>query len=287
MPVLFRAALVGATLAVTLELFRTVGLPDVGYNDEGLIFLAMIIGVFVLAQLLGWAAKVPWWPLVGALAPFAMVPLMLLPYAFSDWIPDNGVMGSLTFAAPVFTGYFVVAWLFAPGNKIAPAIAAGAILVIHFAAEPVADVLHDRERLGNLRAVDFPLIAPEIPGFRLDSMEEGLLPETLELGYHTGDPVDSRSIMVRVRSARSGTPKAACAAPEPNWAWKSVEPCREAAPGVWTTRLENGYTAVYTLHAGALVQVGGFGVQVSELVAVLPAFRPITPERLVPLGRPL
>ncbi|RBQ18909.1 hypothetical protein DP939_17070 [Spongiactinospora rosea] len=287
MPVLIRAAVVGATLGVTLELFRAFGVPATEDGDDGLAFLGVILGIFILAQLLGWAAKVPWWPLVGALAPFAMFALMALPIAFDDWIPDNGVTDVLTLGLPVFTGYFLIAWLFAPGANAARAIALCAIIIACFAAEPVAGVLHDRERLGKLRAVDFPLVAPEIPGFQLDGLEEVYLPDTLSLEYHPDDPADQRWIEVRVAPAKSGTPKAVCAHPEPNWAWKSVEPCREAAPGVWTTRLENGYTVVYALHAGALVEVGGFHVKVEELVAVLPAFRPIAPERLVPLGRSL
>lgn len=281
MRVLFKAALVGATISAALSLIM-VCWPQGSEGDSGVngLLLVLVLAPFPLGLLLGWATKLPHWQVVGALAPFAMYALVASVFTFAQWLPEGELMWYLSLAVPPASGFFVTAWLCAHQNQAVRASVVIAIILLYVAAPSAADEIRESERTRELKNSGIPMIAPVIPNYRLDSMDEWSLPEMVSLTYYPEDDGIGSSIEVHIRRGTVASPKAACVDPKPNWGWKAITPCQQIAPDVWTTRLENGYTPVYARHGEALVQVGGYEVPEADLLAVLPTFRPVTAEEL-------
>ncbi|MFE3452237.1 hypothetical protein ACFXJ8_25280 [Nonomuraea sp. NPDC059194] len=280
MPVLLKTVLAGAAIGIVQVLILVFWPhdPDDDFTGVG----AMMLAPFPLAFLLGWAARLPRWPIVGVSAPFVMFALDMVMASGMRWLPDSLV----SLAVPAVIGFPLTAWLCAPGNRIVRVAAAGTVALAFCTAPLVAEAIRTAELARAVESSGIPLVAPAIPNFRLASMDEIWLPEMIGLTYYpTAAQWSGRSVQVYIRPATAASPEAACADPMPDWNWKAVTPCRQIAPGVWATRLENGYTPVYARHGDALVQVGGYDeISESFLLAVLPTFRPITAGEIAAAG---
>ncbi|GAA2788840.1 hypothetical protein [Nonomuraea dietziae] len=272
MPMLLKAVLAGAAIGASQVLILVFWPHDVDNEFTGV--AVMMFAPFPLAFLLSWAARMPRWPIVGLSTPFVMLVFAMVMGAGMQWLPDSPV----SLAIPAVIGFPFTAWLCAPGNRMARIAAAGTVLLALCAAPLVSKAIQAAEVIGDMKSSGIPLVAPAIPNYRLDSVDPTWLPEMIGFTYHpTDDHGSGRWVEVYVRPGGAASPEAACADPMPDWSWKTVTPCRQIAPGVWTTRLENGYTPVYARHGEALVQVGGYDAITEDfLLSVLPTFRPIT-----------
>ncbi|MEU9890842.1 hypothetical protein [Sphaerisporangium sp. NPDC051011] len=282
MPVLLRALLAGIAVAVSLFLLGNYW-PQGPEEDDFTSSAVMMIAFFPLSFLSSWVGRLPRWQLIGLLAPFATVALLVIDLSLSPFTPN----GELPWFFNLFyiVGAFVLAtWICAPGNRVVRGSVAGTVLLAAIATPIVSGRILDARRVDDLKNAGVPLIAPVIADYTLAGMDDLLPAGMIGLTYfptetHHLDP----AIDVYVMPGAAGTPEAACADPYPNSGWKAVAPCRQISPGVWTTRLENGYTPVYARHGDALVQVGGHDVTEELLLSVLPTFRPISAEKLVAL----
>ncbi|MFG1680824.1 hypothetical protein ACGFNP_11720 [Nonomuraea sp. NPDC049269] len=282
--ILGKAALVGATIGVSVNLVGDYWPQGSGADDFAGV-VAMALSPFPLGLLLGWATKLPYWPLVGVLAPFAMYGLAMVELPFSWWIPEGNLFHLLTFAVPAMIGFVLTAWLCALENWAVGTAMAGTIVLACLAAPPVAGAISESERTRDFKNSGVPLIAPVIPNYRLASVDEWRLPKMVSLTYHpTAADKVGPAIAAYIQRATDATPKAACANPIPNYGWQPITPCREISPGVWRTRLENESTLLFARHGDALVQVAGHDSTEATLLAILPTFRPITAEDLAALG---
>ncbi|HUR07121.1 MAG TPA: hypothetical protein VM347_31565 [Nonomuraea sp.] len=281
--ILCKAALVGATIGVSANLVGDYW-PHWAEDEDFSGFVVTALSPFPLGLLLGWVTKLPRWPLVGVLAPFAMYALAMAEIPFRSWMPDGKLFSLLTFAVPAMIGFLLTAWLCALRSWTVGASIVGTIVLACSATSPVAREIRESERTRDLKNSGLPLIAPVIPGYRLASLDEWSLPQMVSLTYHpaASDKVGP-AIEANVRRATDATPKAACANPIANGGWKST-PCREISPGVWRKRLENDFTLLFARHGDALVQVASYDTPEATLLAILPTFRPITAEELAALG---
>ncbi|MFD1541624.1 hypothetical protein [Nonomuraea guangzhouensis] len=280
---LCKAALVGATIGVSVNLVGDYWPHEPADDFAG--FVAMALSPFPLGLLLGWATKLPYWPLVGVLAPFTMYGLTMIELPFSWGIPEGNLFRLLTFAVPAMIGFLLTAWLCALESWAVGAAIAGTLVLACWAAPLVAGAISASERTRDFKNSGVPLVAPVIPNYRLASVDEWSLPEMVSLTYYpTAADNDGPAIAAYIRRATDATPKAACANPIPNSGWKTVTPCKEISPGVWRTRLENESTLLFARHGDALVQVAANDTPESALLAILPTFRPITAEELAALG---
>lgn len=253
-------------------------------GDEFTGMAVTFLAFFPLGLPLGRALGLPRWQLVGVLAPFVAVPL-LAGVADALW-----VVRGIGFTLPVVpvaaaAAFVLAAWLCAPGSRVARACVGVAFLLASAFTPSVAYARYGSPLEEAIRTSGVPLVAPVVPGYELAGMDERYLPGAIALYYTRPGASLAPALHVHVASATATTPREACAAPSPDWSREAVEPCREAEPGVWTTRLANGYASAFARHGDALVQVGGFDVPQALLLSALRVVRPVAPAELVMLHR--
>ena len=253
-------------------------------GDEFTGMAVTFLAFFPLGLLLGRVLRLPRWQLVGVLAPFVAIPL-LAGVADALWVVRGVGFTSALLPVAAAAAFVLAAWLCAPGGRVARACVGVAFLLGSAFTPSVADAAGGSPLEEAIRTSGVPLVAPVVPGYELVGMDERYLPDAIALYYTRPGAPPAPALHAYVVSAATAVPREACAAPSPNWSRSAAEPCLEAEPGVWTTRLENGYASAFARHGDALVQVGGFDVPQALLLSALRVVRPVAPAELVMLHR--
>ncbi|MEU4509175.1 hypothetical protein AB0G05_06750 [Nonomuraea wenchangensis] len=107
MRLLLRSALAGAAVAFALLLL--LHWPTRDSDSEIKLLSAFALAPFPLGMAAAWLARLPPWPLVGMLAPFAMVAVAFLQPNYASWMPGGTLSAYLLIAVPATTGFMVTA----------------------------------------------------------------------------------------------------------------------------------------------------------------------------------
>ena len=94
------------------------------YDSDGEVYLvmALVLAPFPLSLLGALVARLPGWPMVGLVAPFAMLALFFLQPTYDSWLPDERLAFAIQLAVPVVVGFMLSALLCALiVGKLAPA----------------------------------------------------------------------------------------------------------------------------------------------------------------------
>lgn len=289
MSVLGRAALAGVAVGVG-DVLATVA---AGFVPGAVaMLLTLVLAPLLFAPPAAWAVRLPGWPLTAFLAVLVMYPAAIVTFTLVFTPPVKeflagrlaewawlGLLGLLVVVSTTF-GFALAAWIRLPGTVLPRAVAGGAVVVALLAVWPVSEVIERQWRAWQLERSGLPLIAPDLPGYRLTYDPIGLMLGRLSLVYtqETGD--DRSTIEVRVMPASVATPAAACAKPFEDLPVHGPSGrCRQVSAEVWA-RTDDDLTTVYARHGDALVHLDSFDVTEAELLAVLSRFRPVTAEEL-------
>jgi hypothetical protein len=108
--VLFRSALAGSAAAVSLLLlFRY--WPTYDSDGEVHLVLALVLAPFPLSLLAALLARLPGWPVVGLVAPFAMLAVFFVQPTYDSWLPNERRAHYIPVAVPVVAGFMLTAML--------------------------------------------------------------------------------------------------------------------------------------------------------------------------------
>ncbi|MED7928403.1 hypothetical protein SMD20_29390 [Nonomuraea sp. LP-02] len=114
MRLLLRSALAGAAVAVALLLL--LHWPTRDSDSELRLLSAFALAPFPLSMAAAWLARLPVWPLVGLLAPFAMLAVAFIQSDHVSWMPEGNLSLHLVIAVPATAGFMgtalLCAWLF-------------------------------------------------------------------------------------------------------------------------------------------------------------------------------
>ncbi len=83
--------------------------PTHDSDSELDLVMALMLAPFPLSALGALLARLPHWPLVGLVAPFAMLAIFCLQPAYDSWVPDEGL--TFVLGAPVVVGFVLTALL--------------------------------------------------------------------------------------------------------------------------------------------------------------------------------
>ncbi|MEU6722834.1 hypothetical protein ABZ917_03870 [Nonomuraea wenchangensis] len=113
MRLILRSALAGAAVAFALLLLSH--WPTRDSDSEIKLLSAFALAPFPLSMMAAWLARLSPWPLVGLLAPFAMLAIALIQPNYDSWLPDGNLSLYLLIAVPATTGFtataLICAWL--------------------------------------------------------------------------------------------------------------------------------------------------------------------------------
>ncbi|WP_343948538.1 hypothetical protein [Nonomuraea longicatena] len=121
---LLRSALAGAGVAILL--LPVVSWPFYDSAAEHRWVLAILLVPFLLSMPAARLARLPVWPLVGLLAPFAMIAVLLVQPDYDSWISHENIAYAMLVGVPAVTGFVISAVLCnalfgkSPGGKSGP-----------------------------------------------------------------------------------------------------------------------------------------------------------------------
>ncbi|MGA4995517.1 hypothetical protein [Nonomuraea bangladeshensis] len=107
MRLILRSVLAGAAVAFALLLL--LHWPTRDSDSELKLLSAFALAPFPLSLVAAWLARLSPWPLVGMLAPFAMLAVAFLQPDYGSWTPDENLPLYLFVAVPATTGFVVTA----------------------------------------------------------------------------------------------------------------------------------------------------------------------------------
>ncbi|NUW33908.1 hypothetical protein HTZ77_21090 [Nonomuraea sp. SMC257] len=276
-----RGALVGTVVGAA-----EAAIWAIGSQNEGIALLAMMAMWIVplpLGALLASRAGLPRWGVAAVAGPsaFAFVARALnalVPHPSLTDVPMAAYGFPFVLAAAV--SYAAAAWAASHGPswpaRTAAAVAICAFVVVALQGRGAVADWH-KERA--LRALDIPLLALDLPGYRLTSSDVVRLPDgvRLDLSYRRGDAMKT----VTLRPGSRGTPQEWCAKQEHD----AIVPgaaCR-ALPGGRLILVEgDGATSLFARDRGALVTV--MGDSEAEARDIAAHLRPASPASLARLG---
>ncbi|WP_345566812.1 hypothetical protein [Nonomuraea rosea] len=108
--VLLKSALAGSAVAVSLLLlFRY--WP--AYDSDGELYLvsALLLAPFPLSLLAALLARLPGWPIVGLVAPFAMLAIFLAQPTYDAWLTNERLARYIPVVVPIVAGFMLTAML--------------------------------------------------------------------------------------------------------------------------------------------------------------------------------
>ncbi|RSN03638.1 hypothetical protein DMB42_33595 [Nonomuraea sp. WAC 01424] len=111
MRLLLRSALAGAAVAFLLLLLLQ--WPARDSDSELKLAMAFALAPFPLSMVAALLARLPAWPIVGLMAPFAMLGVAYIQPDYDPWVSDENLSLSLFIAVPAVTGFMLTALLFA------------------------------------------------------------------------------------------------------------------------------------------------------------------------------
>ncbi|MEV0144674.1 MULTISPECIES: hypothetical protein [unclassified Nonomuraea] len=110
MRILFRSALGGSAVAVSwLFLFRY--WPT--YDSDGEVYLVsvLLLAPFPLSLLAALLARLPGWPAVGLVAPFAILAVFFFQPTYESWLPNESLALYIPWAVSVVAGFMLTAMI--------------------------------------------------------------------------------------------------------------------------------------------------------------------------------
>ncbi|MER6509413.1 hypothetical protein ABT158_21505 [Nonomuraea sp. NPDC001636] len=109
MRLLLKSALAGS--AVGFLLLLLLHWPTRDSDSEVELALAFALAPFPLSMVAALLARLPAWPAVGLLAPFAMLAVVFLQPDYDSWVSDGNLSLYLFIAVPAVTGFTLTAML--------------------------------------------------------------------------------------------------------------------------------------------------------------------------------
>ncbi|MGP3963920.1 hypothetical protein ACTWPT_48950 [Nonomuraea sp. 3N208] len=109
MRLLLRSALAGSAVAFLLLLL--LHWPTRDSDSELKLAMAFALAPFPLSMLAALLARLPVWPAVGLVAPFAMLAVAFIQPDYDSWVSDDNLALYLFLAVPAVTGFMLTALL--------------------------------------------------------------------------------------------------------------------------------------------------------------------------------
>ncbi|SDL64148.1 hypothetical protein SAMN05421869_12885 [Nonomuraea jiangxiensis] len=73
--------------------------------------IAVALAPFPLSMTAAWLARLPVWPLIGLMAPFAMLGVFVFQPDYDSWVSHQGLSFALSITIPVVSGFVFTAML--------------------------------------------------------------------------------------------------------------------------------------------------------------------------------
>ncbi|MEW9553936.1 hypothetical protein [Nonomuraea sp. NPDC050783] len=109
MCLLLRSAVAG--LAVAALLLLLLSWPTSDSDSELRLAMAFVMAPFPLSMVAAWSARLRYWPVVGLVAPFAMLAVFLLQPNYGSWIPHKTLAFGMLIGVPAVVGFMLTALL--------------------------------------------------------------------------------------------------------------------------------------------------------------------------------
>lgn len=269
MNALIRAAIAGAVVGLAEAAAYGLAL-----EDELLAVVALLYGPFPLGMLLCRLGRLPHWGVVAALGPFGAVAFFVGAHShlsFSTIMEFGEWRGGLILMAIGACSYAFAAGLVMPMHRAVRVSVLGVIAAAYIAAWSTQDVIALAARTQVMARAGVPVIAPDLPGYRLTRADGE--DTSLFLSYERQR--DHSDLIISIEPKSETTLELACEVGIADSVLDDYTPtCRKVSAGIWI-RTETIRTTVLTTHGNALVEVGSDTASEAELLAVLPTFRPI------------
>ncbi|MBE1589572.1 hypothetical protein ACFPOI_09355 [Nonomuraea angiospora] len=107
MRLLLRSALAGSAVAVLLLLLLS--WPTTDSDSELKLAMAFALAPFPLSMVAAWLARLPYWPVVGLVAPFAMLAVVIIQPEYDSWVSNDTLAFCMLIAVPVVVGFMLTA----------------------------------------------------------------------------------------------------------------------------------------------------------------------------------
>lgn len=109
MRLLLKSALAGSAVAVLLLLL--LAWPTTDSDSELKLALAFALAPFPLSMVAAWVARLPHWPAVGLVAPFAMLAVVVIQPDYDSWMSNETLAFGMLIGVPVVVGFVLTALL--------------------------------------------------------------------------------------------------------------------------------------------------------------------------------
>ncbi|MFI6789796.1 hypothetical protein ACIBG4_20980 [Nonomuraea sp. NPDC050383] len=109
MRLLLKSALAGSVVAFLLLLL--LHWPTRDSDSELNLAMAFALAPFPLSMVAALLARLPAWPVVGLVAPFAMLAVVFIQPDYDSWVSDGNLSLYLSIAVPAATGFVLTALL--------------------------------------------------------------------------------------------------------------------------------------------------------------------------------
>ncbi|MEU6713924.1 hypothetical protein ABZ897_20835 [Nonomuraea sp. NPDC046802] len=79
--------------------------PTTDSDSELRLAMAFALAPFPLSMVAAWVARLPYWPAVGLVAPFAMLAVGVIQPEYDSWVSNETLAFCMLMAGPVVVGF--------------------------------------------------------------------------------------------------------------------------------------------------------------------------------------
>lgn len=160
---LCRAALAGALVGLSVIGFLELWPSPLDVEDSPGSGAVMILAPFPLGLFFCWLAKLPRWPLVSYIAPFAVFAAYFIGITFIERLPTEFLTEPLGTAGIFAAGYLLTTWSCTRKNVLSRWALAATLFIACIAAPMIARSWERSEAADRFATFGVPLIAPVNP----------------------------------------------------------------------------------------------------------------------------